>query len=130
MLFFEFYECVYSNLFQECVYSNFMNAFQEFQPICTQKEQMPPQTDNLQKTRHLCRFWFSICCSFYRTNITFFANRFLGGTYGYAMGAEYTMRCSRHQSAGDAHGANSVSCISQCQIVRLGNRPKSGMVNQ
>ena len=26
-----------------------LQRFQEFQPICVQKEQMPPQTDNLQK---------------------------------------------------------------------------------
>ena len=108
-----------------------LQQFQEFQPICVQKEQMPPQTDNLQKTRHLCRFWFSICCSFYRTYITLFANRFLGGTYGYAMGAEYTMRCSRHQTAGGAHGANTVSCISQCQIeiniATVVNKVKSGI---
>ena len=101
MLFFEFYDCII-----------ILQRFQEFQQICDQKEQMPPQTDNLQKTTHLCRFWFSICCSFYRRHINFFASRFLGSTYGYAMGAGNIMRCSRHQSAGDAHGAGGVSCIS------------------
>ena len=118
MIFFAFYGCIYSS------------DFKNFNQCMLKKNRCHPKQIIYKKIKHLCRFWFSICCSFYRTYITLFANRFLGGTYGYAMGAEYTMRCSRHQSAGDAHGANSVSCISQCQIVRLGNRPKSGMVNQ
>ena len=49
---------------------------------------------------------------------------------GTQWGAGNIMRCSRHQSVGDAHEAGGVSCISQCQIVRLGNRPKSGMFDQ
>ena len=121
MLFFEFYECVYSSDFKN------VNQFVLKKSRCHRRQ-------IIYKKQDIYVGFGLVSAAVFTVHISLFSRI---GSWEALMGTQWernilcvVLDTVIHQSAGGAHGANSVSCISQCQIVRLGNRPKSGMVNQ
>ena len=120
MLFFEFYECIYSSDFK-----NF-NQFVIKKSRCHRRQ-------IIYKKQDIYVGFGLVSAAVFTVHISLCSRI---GSWEALMGTQWGRKIlcvvpeSRHQSAGGAQVASSVSCISQCQIVRLGNRPKLGMINQ